>query len=246
MIILEQGGGQVERQNGEVRLWRPTATHYANAQIHDYGETVLPYEAPVTLRLEAAFSHSLFELKGTAGFGFWNAPFAPGQARVRFPKAAWFFFGSPPLDLPLALGVPGSGFKAATIDATHAPFFALLPTTPLAVFMMRVPWLYRTLWPIGQRAIKVSEKMIDFDVTQRHRYELLWEPTRVVFKIDGAIWHNSPHSPTGRMGFVAWIDNQYAIATPQGHFGWGIVPDAPEQSLQLWNLTLNDIGIPAR
>jgi len=33
-------------------------------------------------------------------------------------------------------------------------------------------------------------------------------------------------SPRGRLGFVAWIDNQYAVVTPRGNFKFGLL-DAP-------------------
>jgi hypothetical protein len=32
------------------------------------------------------------------------------------------------------------------------------------------------------------------------------------------------------LGFVAWVDNQYAIVTPQGRFGSGLV-EVPETQL---------------
>lgn len=236
---LELGGGRVEHYPERVRLLRPatSTTIYSDAQIQNYAAE-MPNQAPLTLTLRAAFSHPADELRGTAGFGFWNHPFSPASARLAFPKAAWFFFGSPPHNLPSALDVIGHGFKAATLDATHWPFFALLPTAPIGFLLMRVPALYRRLWPIAQRAIKVSEAVIPADITQIHTYRLTWEAERLTFWIDDTLIHTSPFSPTGRMGFIAWIDNQYAIVTPQGRFGWGLLEDAKAQWLDLYDLRI--------
>lgn len=243
MEKLEQGTGQVTLDGQKVHLLRQTATRtqYSNAQIQDYSAEFL-HTAPLRLSLTACFSHPIDQLKGTGGFGFWNAPFAPASYRLRFPKAAWYFFGSPPLNLPLAYGVSGQGFKAATIDATHWPFFALLPTAPFGFLLMRVPFWYRNLWPIGQRAIKVSEASLNqMDITRSHTYQLDWLPKSVVFSIDGQVIHRSPHSPTGKMGFVAWLDNQYALVTPQGRFGWGLVEAATPQWLEIQNLSITPL-----
>lgn len=243
MRVLEQGSGQVI-QGEKTRLLRAHATQqqYSNAQLDDYGQGKFPYCAPLRLTLRAQFSHGMAQLKGTAGFGFWNAPFAPGSRRLRFPKTAWFFFGSPPLNLPFALGVAGHGFKAATMDATHPLFFALLPTAPLGFLIMRVPFLYRRLWRIGQHAIRASEASLNLDLTQIHYYCLDWLRDRVVFWVDDQIVHTSRYSPSGRMGFVAWIDNQYAIATPRGNFGWGLLEEAEPQWLEIEGLEIVPLG----
>lgn len=239
MQDLQQGSGQVQHGDA-IRLLRQSTTQeqYSNAQIDDYRGGGLQHRAPLKLIIRATFSHPIDQLKGTAGFGFWNAPFAPGSRRLRFPKATWFFFGSPPLNLPLALDVPGNGFKAATLDATHWPFFALLPTAPLGFLLMRIPPLYRRLWPIAQRAIRASEMPLTLDITQPHTYQLDWRRDDVVFSIDGATVHHSRYSPTGSMGFVAWIDNQYAIVTPQGNFGWGLVEESAPQWIEIEDLRI--------
>jgi hypothetical protein len=43
-----------------------------------------------------------------------------------------------------------------------------------------------------------------------------------------AIWSFVPNPPPGPLGFVAWIDNQYAIATPQGSLRFGTVSSSAE------------------
>ncbi len=48
---------------------------------------------------------------------------------------------------------------------------------------------------------------------------------------------DTDRSPHGPLGFIAWIDNQYAIVTPQGRLGWGIVPN-PDQGLTLTRIRI--------
>jgi hypothetical protein len=139
----------------------------------------------------------------------------------------------------LALGVPGRGFKAAVLDAQRLAFFALLPTAPLGVLLMRVPSLYRRLWPLAQRAIGAAEvSLADLDLTASHTYSLHWEPRRVVFGVDGRTVLTTDAAPGGPLHFVAWLDNSYAIATPQGRLGFGLVAEAEVQWLEIAEMTI--------
>jgi len=115
----------------------------------------------------------------------------------------------------------------------------LAPTTPIAVLLMRIPALYRLLWPTGQRLIGVSEALLDSSMMdETHDYALDWRSDGATFRVDGRVVHEAPIAPGGPLGFVAWIDNQYAVVTPQGHFGFGLVPlDAPQ------SLILSDVSI---
>ncbi|HEV2238013.1 MAG TPA: hypothetical protein VGR57_15235, partial [Ktedonobacterales bacterium] len=38
----------------------------------------------------------------------------------------------------------------------------------------------------------------------------------------------APHPPAGPLGFVAWVDNQYAIATPDGTLRFGTLDTGPQ------------------
>ena len=52
------------------------------------------------------------------------------------------------------------------------------------------------------------------------------------FAVDGATVLETDRAPRGPLGFVAWVDNQYMIATPRGRLGWGLL-DAAHQWLEL-------------
>ena len=233
MHISEIGQGQVVSDDVAYRLTVPQADDrsYHNAQVSDYiNRHDFKHSAGVRLSLRAHVEGG--SLHGTAGFGFWNHPFAPNERGFRFPKACWFFFGSPPNDMALAKGVPGHGWKAATFDATGWPFYALLPTAPIAFLLMRIPALYDRLWPVGQRAIGVSEYALDKAMLyEPHDYVIDWCEGGVTFLVDGLTVHQSPHSPRSKLGFVAWVDNQYAVVTPKGRFKFGLVDVPAEQSL---------------
>jgi hypothetical protein len=202
---------------------------YTDAQIDDYQgipRSKFPWQAPLTLTVRARFSENTGGMKGTAGFGFWNDPFAMTGARLpALPRAVWFFYGSPESDLKLDLNTPGNGWKAATIDALRLPFFALAPTAPLAVPLMNIKPLYKALWPIGQRAIGVREALIDAPMTDWHTYKLEWSKKITRFYVDDTQILEAP-SPGGRMGFVMWMDNQAMRIAPWGRFGWRML-DVP-------------------
>src|SRR5690606_11357716 len=119
------GSGIIRTGHGLRLMNMHAEERYTNAQVDDYAN--LPRRAfrwrpPLCLRLRARFSHEPDALRGTAGFGFWNDPFLMTGWRMPAPSGvAWFFFASPPADMPLAPSVPGQGGKASPIRATGPP-----------------------------------------------------------------------------------------------------------------------------
>jgi hypothetical protein len=223
------GGGVVEPMPDALRLRlpAPSTAAYADAQITDFAglpRHTFPWRPPLRMTVRAAASGPAQSLIGTAGFGFWNDPFVPNRRELpRLPRAAWFFFGGPRSNMALAQGVPGNGWKAATFDAQRALFYGLLPLALPGMLLMRIPALYRALWPVGQRAIGVTEAALPGDLLATpHEYALTWRRDSVTFQVDGHLVLDSPTSPRGPLGFIAWMDNQYAVVTPQGQFGWGV------------------------
>jgi hypothetical protein len=186
------------------------------------------------LMVRARFSHPAGVLRGTAGFGFWNDPFMmTGLRPPTLPRAIWFFYSSAPSNMKLDLNTPGPGWKAATLDAWRWPFLALLPTAPLAVPLMNIGPLYRACWPIGQRAIGVSEALIAAGMTEWHTYSLDWQKKAAQFRVDGQLMLNCATAPAGPLGFVLWLDNQYMVVTPWGRFAHGLLNAPGEQWLEI-------------
>lgn len=247
--IAEVGKGVVVPSGDGLRLTVNSTpeTQYSNAQISDYyvrdGDKLrFDFRWRPPLRMSVmAWAEQPSALHGTVGFGFWNHPFSPDMKRLpRLPQAIWFFFSSPPNNMQLAYGVPGSGWKAATIDATRT-----LPLAPFALptmLLTRIPRLYKRLWQPIQRALKIGEIALDAELlASRHTYTINWHPNHAAFAVDDAIVLETPFAPRGAAGFVAWLDNQYAIVTPQGKFGFGTVAVEQSQSLILQHVLIEQI-----
>jgi len=237
--ITEQGIGQVNHKNNALHLSHPVhdKSAYSNAQLSDY-DTNRQFNLRPPLRLTLTAQANTADLRGTAGFGFWNHPFAPGSSHLDLPQALWFFFASQESNMALAQDVPGNGWKAATFNAKRLPFLGLLPTAPLAMPLMNIPAIYDSLWHIGQRAIGVSETALDSALlAEKHTYTLDWLPHEAIFKVDNDIVLHAKHGITQNpLGFVAWLDNQYAIVSPKGRFGFGFVDVPHAQTLTLHNI----------
>jgi hypothetical protein len=238
------GTGAIEATGKTVRLLSQDADAqaYSDAQIDDYQGLPrgrFPWSAPLTLTVRARFSHTCGVLKGTAGFGFWNDPFfMTGRRLPTLPRAMWFFYASAPSNMKLDLETPGRGWKAATIDAQRWPFLLLLPTAPAALPLMNIRRLYQVLWPIGQRAIGVNETQVDFEMTDWHTFVLEWSAQHARFLVDNTLVLATKRPPRGRLGFVMWLDNQYAIVTPWGRIGHGYIDAPGSQWLEVDWLTI--------
>lgn len=241
------GGGSVDQSAGQLMLALPDIGpgRYADAQITDYAglrRSEFPWRPPLRLTVVAKASGPASALIGTAGFGFWNDPFVPGRREIpRLPRAVWFFFGGSRSNMALARGQPGNGWKAATFDAMSPLFFSLLPLAPPGFLLMRIPAFYRVLWPLGQRALGVAEASLPGQLlADRHEYRIDWLQDGVQFFVDGQSVLTADSSPRGPLGFISWIDNQYAVVTPQGRFGWGTVACSP-QWLALSQVTIETL-----
>ena len=243
---VEIGGGLVrgDASSSAFRLiLPPTRNEYADAQVDDYGElsrTNYAWDPGTTLTLRARFSHEVGELRGTAGFGFWNAPFGPGTGLLpALPQAVWFFYASAPTDLPLAReGEKGRGWFVSTIDAGSLRALAWAPFAPLVTVLNQVASVRRRLWPAVQRALGISYRSVSASLTEWHSYRLAWQPQGCFFSVDGEPVLQTPLRPRGPLGFVCWIDNQYLVARPTGRLRWGTLQSVRDQWLEVENLRI--------
>ncbi len=216
--------------------------HYSNAQIDDYAgkpRRHFLWRPPLRLVVRARFSHPAGELRGTAGFGFWNDPFLmTGHCLPALPRAIWFFYASLPSDMKLDLNALGCGWKAATIDALRPAALLLAPVALPVVLLMNIRRVYRALWPPIQRAIHVSEAALEASMTEWHVYVIEWGRCHSHFFVDGELVAGPISSPRGPLGFVMWLDNQYMVATPQGRLGWGVLEVAERQWMEVEEFTI--------
>jgi hypothetical protein len=241
---LEMGGGRVvwEAEAGRAVMEVPPTgpRRYANAQLDDYhargggGRARVRFgqRPPVRMRLRARASHP--RPVGTLGFGFWNEPFSVTGAVGSTPNVAWFFYAAPPSDMALAEGVPGQGWKAATLNTGRLPGLLVAPAALGAIALTKVPGLGRPVMRLARRLVKAHDALLaDVTLDEWHAYELEWQRGEAVFRVDGVERLRSPAPPGGPLGFVTWIDNQYAIASLEGRFGFGITPVKEAQWLEV-------------
>ncbi|MCP4362616.1 MAG: hypothetical protein GY796_31810 [Chloroflexi bacterium] len=252
--VMEMGGGQVNYCPSPTPTYTlqipPTTQGYTDAQIDDYGRPYIhrrrdyPWQQGVRLTCRARFSHGRNELKGTAGFGFWNAPFADPKVKwPTLPQAVWFFFGSPPNNLPLAQSGPAQGWYAAVLDAMTLKAAALIPLAPFVLLANQVTAARQRIWPGIQQQMGIAHALLTLDMQAWHDYCLDWVAGGCVFEVDGRIILKTSHSPHGPLGFVCWIDNQYLALTPRGYFRWGTLSTDAAQWLQITSLSLTNLTL---
>jgi hypothetical protein len=201
----------------------------ANAEIGDYRNHPrkrLPWRPPLRMVVRARFSHPARQLAGTSGFGFWNNPFDMGGGDVLAPpNALWFFCASPRSDMVSDPGLPGNGFRAELINGGTMPGWVMGLTSGL----LRVPGMASLLYRLSQTRINAAGIRLDAtDMTAWHEYVLGWERSEAIFWIDGREVLRARRPPAVPLGFVAWMDNQLAVARPDGEFRFGL-EDVPGQ-----------------
>jgi len=79
-----------------------------------------------------------------------------------------------------------------------------------------------------QRLTGAQEALLNVEMTAWHTYTLDWRYDEAVFWVDDEIVLRAPDPPTRPLGFVAWLDNQYAVATPRGVLRFGTVASGPQ------------------
>jgi hypothetical protein len=244
------GGGTLTVASSALRLALPGAVsgRYSDAQIDDYDHLPparFPWWPPLHMEVRARTSHDAYPahparalpetphepqtaLRGTFGFGFWNYPFSLSGRVLRLPDAVWFFGASPPSNMALVPGIPGWGWKAQVVHSHRwQAVAACVPALP-AVGWARLSGREALAARWVRRVSGAAERPLEADLREWHTYRLDWRPEVARFAVDGAEVLAVANPPRGPLGFVAWIDNQYAVATPRGAFGFGTLASGPE------------------
>jgi len=247
------GGGTLTVAGSALRLALPVgarAGRYSDAQIDDYDHLPpqqFPWRPPLRMAVRARASHPAYPahpahpmdaaagadgpqryLRGTAGFGFWNYPFSLSGAVLRLPEAVWFFAASPPSNMALVPGVPGWGWKAQVVHAQRLGAVGWGVAAAPAVLWARVTGREGMAGRLVRRVSGAAEAPLAVDLRVWHEYVIEWRREWARFYVDGAEVLSVPEPPGGPLGFVAWIDNQYAVATPRGAFRFGTLASGPE------------------
>jgi ligand-binding SRPBCC domain-containing protein len=233
--LLEKNGGQVLEGPVTRFLLAAGITGYADAQIDDFGQSGKFHNRPgTTLNVQARFSHTADSLLGTAGFGFWNAPYGdPSFKRIALPQAVWFFFASRPADLPFAPGSPGRGWFAGTIAASTGRGLIAVASAPMMLVLNQFSVLRRRLWPAFRHQLGIASVPLYLDMRLWHEYRIDWQKDHCRFEVDGQTVLLAEQSPRGPLGFVCWLDNQYLVLSPQGRFRTGTLALPEEQFMEV-------------
>lgn len=230
------GGGKLKISDSVLRMGYDSATQkkYTDAQIDDYtmlGRSDYLWKPPLRMTVRARSSHRAAistdtektngYLRGTAGFGFWNKPFTMQGNLFTLPESIWFFYSAPPSNMMLVPGIPGWGWKAQSI---HTMRVGAIPTAiPLAVTggygLLTGNSNPASRWM--KRFAGANETVITEDMTKWHTYTLEWRKNESAFWIDGQLISRVAQAPTRPLGFVAWLDNEFAVATPRGELRFG-------------------------
>ena len=237
------GGGKLYVENSVLRMAFELAQQgqYTDAQIDDYDNMPranYPWRPPLRMQVTARSSlpattlsrtgEDTAFLRGTAGFGFWNYPFSIRGDILMFPEAIWFFYASPPSNMALVPGIPGWGWKAQVVHTMRPA--SLAATVPLAT-TIAFGLLTGETRPAARWMQKVSgacEALLPVEMNEWHNYTLEWRRSEALFWVDDTLVLRSPQSPTRPLGFVAWLDNQYAVATPRGVLRFGTISSGPQ------------------
>lgn len=239
------GGGQVRPsdERGFRLVLPPARRRYADAQVDDCKErrrSEFRWSPPISLRLRAQASHA--STPGTLGFGFWNDPFGLSFGGVRRlpapPEAIWFFYGSPLNDFTFAEGGSGHGWKAASLRSAAIPPALLLPAAAAAFLSSRLPLVGPTVVRSVKRKVAGAEAILSTPLDEWHEYRLVWQTDAVQFEVDGELALDAPITSRGPLGFVAWIDNQYAVLSESRGIRFGVVPTEEPAWLEVADLEI--------
>lgn len=245
------GGGMITSPEEDIfRLsLPPNAKPYCDAQLDDtrsLPRNSFRWRPPVKLEIRARAS--LPNPSGTLGFGFWNDPFTlslgMGGASRKLPaapQALWFFYGSSKVDLPLASGVPGNGWKAASLRSPRIPSLLLGPLALAGIGLSALRPLRSLIISAMLSQVHAEEAILQASLTEWHTYSIEWKDDSAEFRVDEVSLLKTVHHPTGPLGFVLWIDNQYAMVHPEKGIRFGTAVTHPEEWLEIQILQLSTI-----
>jgi len=239
---LEIGHAAIEREPGRVRLIVDGAIEgqLSDAELNDLhgqGREGLPWTPPLRMEIRARTSHPAGALIGTAGFGFWNNPFDPSDGVVAAPNVVWFFYASPPSNMPFVPGGAPHGWKAGMLNGGHVGRVALVS----GLVALRIPLINRLIYRAARSArLRAGERLLDeVDLSVWHDYALEWGLEAAVFWVDGREVYRVVDPPRVRLGFTAWLDNNCLIERAGGSLAWQRLAVPQRQWLELASIRID-------
>ena len=207
--------------------------HLSDAEIDDHRAVPrhkLPWTPPLRMSIRARMSHRAGEMLGTAGFGFWNDPFDwVGNVQVP-PNALWFFYASPQSDMAFVPKIAGHGWKAAMLNAGRADKL----TMALGNFIFQLPGMSKLVFRAAQARTDAAEIILnDAMLTDWRDYRIDWLENEARFFVDEVEVLRAPNPPRVPLGFVAWVDNNFAAMGPGREFAFGRMAISQRQWMEL-------------
>jgi hypothetical protein len=196
-----------------------------------------PWRPPLRLTVRGRASHNAESLIGTAGFGFWNAPFGEGNDAVDTPQALWFFHASPPSHLSMTRAGHGAGWRAQVLNTRRVPRVVILAGA-LAWFMLKPlrPLFYRA----AATQVGGGEAPVLQSLNEWHTYRIDWLPALAEFWVDDRRVYSTTSVPRGPLGFVAWLDNSM-LNLNDGAFTFGNLALLEQQWLELSEVNIEPV-----
>ncbi len=128
-----------------------------------------------------------------------------------------------------------------------SPKHSILPEFPTPLLALGVvgfpllflPRLARKLRCFFCSLVAEDSFPLSIDVTQWHCYTLEWRIDQVIFKTDNQTFETriTPNAP---LGFVLWIDNQYAAFLPSGKLAYGTLANPQPAWLEVEEFSLEN------
>ena len=119
------------------------------------------------------------------------------------------------------------------IDSPNIPGWILTPAALVALALAQLRPLRGRILRYALSRVTASEAVVEAGTEEVHDYVIEWERTSATFSVDGRPVLRAPRPPTAPLGFVAWIDNQFAVARPEAGLRIGVLPTPDPQSLDI-------------
>jgi Glycosyl hydrolases family 16 len=236
------GAAWLEEQQGILRLVAgpAPADSLSDVELNDhrlYPRGRWPWRPPLRMTVRARASHNAESLIGTAGFGFWNAPFGSSNDSVDAPQALWFFHASPPSFLSMTSDGYGTGWRAQALNAPRVPRLVIMAGA-LAWLVLKPlrPWFYRA----AATQVGGGEAPVTQPLKEWHTYRIDWLPGLAEFWVDDERVFHTTSAPRGPLGFVAWIDNSM-LNVSEGTFTFGNLALPEQQWLEFSGVSIEPI-----
>jgi hypothetical protein len=105
--------------------------------------------------------------------------------------------------------------------------------------ILRLPAMGRPLYRASQTRLHAAGiRLHDVEMTAWHEYVLFWDHQRAVYSVDDQEVLTVPDPPKLPLGFVAWMDNQVAVARPDGELSFGLEAISRPQWLEIDHIVI--------